>query len=41
MTLMSMMVFSQFPSTKWVAAMLSNDGNPVFRRHGDEPPEGR
>jgi predicted PurR-regulated permease PerM len=35
MTLMSMMVFSQFPSTKWVAAMLSNDGNPVFRRDGE------
>ena len=31
MTLMSMMVFSQFGSTKWVAAMLSNDGDPVFR----------
>jgi predicted PurR-regulated permease PerM len=44
MTLMSMMVFSQFGSTQWVAAMLSNDGNPVFRRgseHGrDLPPEG-
>ena len=34
MTLMSMMVFTQFPSTRWVAAMLSNDGKPVFRRHG-------
>lgn len=32
MTLMSMMVFSQFPSTRWVASMLSNDGNPDFRR---------
>jgi predicted PurR-regulated permease PerM len=40
MTLMSMMVFTQFPSTKWVAAMLSNDGDPVFRRQGDKP-EGR
>lgn len=38
MTLMTMMVFSQFPSTRWVAAMLSNDGNPVFRRQGDLPP---
>lgn len=38
MTLMSMMVFTQFPSTRWVAAMLSNDGNPVFRRRGDRPP---
>jgi AI-2 transport protein TqsA len=41
MTLMSMMVFTQFPSTRWVAAMLSNDGNPVFRREGDKPPEGK
>src|SRR5947209_9989775 len=39
MTLMAMMVFSQFPSTRLVAAMLSNDGNPVFRRQGDKVPE--
>ena len=26
MTLMSMMVFAQFPRTKWIAALLSNDG---------------
>lgn len=39
MTLMSMMVFIQFPSTKWVAAMLSNDGDPVFRRSGEKAPE--
>ena len=32
LTLMLMMVFAQFDSTKWVAAMLSNDGKPVFRR---------
>lgn len=31
LTLMSMMVFAQFESTTWVAAMLSNDGKPVFR----------
>ena len=36
LTLMSMMVFAQFPDTKWVAALLSNDGNPVFRRAGKE-----
>ena len=41
MTLMSMMVFTQFPSTRWVAAMLSNDGNPVFRRRGERAPDGR
>ena len=40
MTLMSMMVFSQFPSTKWVAALLSNDGHPVFRPKRDTPPDG-
>lgn len=34
LTLMCMMVFAQFPDTKWVAALLSNDGNPVFRRSG-------
>jgi len=28
MTLMAMMVFSQFDRTKWVAALLSNDGRP-------------
>jgi len=39
MTLMSMMVFSQFESTRWVAALLSNDGNPVFQRPGEKPPE--
>jgi predicted PurR-regulated permease PerM len=39
MTLMSMMVFTQFPSTKWVAAMLSNDGKPVFRRQGGKLPD--
>jgi predicted PurR-regulated permease PerM len=35
MTLMAMMVFAQFQSTRWVAAMLSNDGKPTFPR----PPE--
>ena len=34
LTLMSMMVFAQFESTRWVAALLSNDGNPVFRNRG-------
>lgn len=38
MTLMSMMVFSQFGSTKWVAAMLSNDGNPVSFHPSAIPP---
>lgn len=40
MTLMSMMVFSRFPSTRFFAALLSNDGNPVFRRKGEKPPAG-
>lgn len=31
MTLMLMMVFAQVDSTKWVAALLSNDGRPDFR----------
>jgi predicted PurR-regulated permease PerM len=35
MTLMGMIVFAQFPSTRWVAAMLSNDGKPNFPK----PPE--
>lgn len=38
MTLMAMMVCAQFPSTRWVAAMLSNDGNPVFRRQRAKAP---
>ena len=37
MTLMSMMVFAQFASTRWVAAMLSNDGKPAFRRTEKAP----
>jgi predicted PurR-regulated permease PerM len=32
MTLMVMMVFAQFESTRWVAALLSNDGKPSFAR---------
>lgn len=32
LTLMAMMVFTQFESTRWVAGLLSNDGNPVFRK---------
>ena len=43
LTLMSMMVFAQFESTAWVAAMLSNDGRPVFhkaaRAAGAPPPK--
>jgi hypothetical protein len=31
LTLMLMMVFAQFKSTMWIAAMLSNDGKPVLR----------
>jgi predicted PurR-regulated permease PerM len=41
MTLMAMMVFAQFPSTKWVAALLSNDGKPMFRKAAANAPEGR
>lgn len=37
LTLMSMMVFAQFESTAWIAALLSNDGKPVFHRHGGDP----
>lgn len=32
MTLMLMMAFAQFDATKWVAAALSNDGKPEFRK---------
>ncbi|HEY6048992.1 MAG TPA: AI-2E family transporter [Sphingomicrobium sp.] len=32
LTLMLMMVFAQFESTTWIAAMLSNDGKPRFRK---------
>jgi AI-2 transport protein TqsA len=34
MTLMLMMAFAQFESTRWVAAALSNDGKPSFRKSG-------
>ena len=30
LTLMLMMVFAQFDSTKWITAALSNDGKPDF-----------
>ena len=32
MTLMLMMAFAQFESTRWIAAALSNDGKPSFRK---------
>lgn len=32
MTLMVMMIFAQFDSTRWVAAALSNDGKPDFHK---------
>ena len=32
LTLMLMMIFAQFDSTKWIAATLSNDGKPDFRK---------
>jgi len=32
MTLMLMMIFAQFESTRWVAAALSNDGKPDFHQ---------
>lgn len=38
LTLMSMMVFAQFKETKWVAAFLSNDGKPDFRKHEEDRP---
>jgi len=38
LTLMLMMVFAQFESTRWFAATLSNDGKPDFRNKTD--PEG-
>lgn len=39
MTLMLMMIFAQFDKTKWVAAALSNDGKPDFRRTRVNAPE--
>jgi len=38
MTLMLMMVFAQFESTRWVAATLSNDGRPDFRKMPEQAP---
>jgi len=32
LTLMLMMVFAQFDSTRWIAALLSNDGKPNFQK---------
>ncbi len=32
LTLMMMMIFAQFDSTRWISAALSNDGNPDFRK---------
>lgn len=39
LTLMAMMVFTQFESTRWVAALLSNDGKPVFHKPGKGGPD--
>lgn len=38
LTLMLMMLFAQFDSTRWLSALLSNDGRPVFRKPGPNPP---
>lgn len=38
MTLMLMMVFAQFNSTRWVAAALSNDGKPDFHKRPEKRP---
>jgi predicted PurR-regulated permease PerM len=38
LTLMLMMLFAQFESTRWLSALLSNDGKPVFRKPGSNPP---
>jgi predicted PurR-regulated permease PerM len=35
MTLMLMMVFAQFDSTRWIAALLSNDGKPAYHMTAD------
>jgi predicted PurR-regulated permease PerM len=32
MTLMMMMIFAQFDSTRWISAALSNDGKPDFSK---------
>jgi AI-2 transport protein TqsA len=37
LTLISMMIFAQFPSTRWVAALLSNNGKPIMRKTGGAP----
>lgn len=39
LTLMAMMVFTRFEDTRWVAALLSNDGKPVFRKPGRGGPD--
>jgi hypothetical protein len=38
MTVMLMIVLAQFPSTRWIAVMLSNNGNPDSNVDQDEPP---
>ena len=38
MTLMLMMVFAQFDSTRWVAIALSNDGKPDFHKLPEQRP---
>ena len=32
LTLILMMIFAQFDSTRWIATVLSNDGHPDFRK---------
>lgn len=38
MTVMLMIVLAQFPSTRWIAVLLSNDGNPDSSVDMDDPP---
>jgi AI-2 transport protein TqsA len=41
LTLISMMIFAQFPSTRWVAALLSNNGKPIMRKTHAAPGRAR
>jgi hypothetical protein len=38
MTVMLMIVLAQFPSTRWIAVLLSNNGNPDSSVDMDDPP---
>ncbi|MCR5878072.1 AI-2E family transporter [Phenylobacterium sp. J367] len=39
LTVMAMVILAQFPSSRWIAILLSEDGDPLRARHEKHPPK--